>query len=195
MDRRRRLGVGGVDEAVKGREPGVIDDPRALPTSVVAAAPHGPGAHRLRRARDGIVLAPELLLELLVQDRVRQLGAASVAEDAADERCDRDHILDRERLRRDPERRVLGRHHRQRTERILGGRDVRVDPGDVVGRVREDLLTVREVGLLVGDLRGEILLRVRLARPHALVHGDVLTAIRISLCHCINAYPCGLTEV
>ena len=76
--------------------------------------------------------------------------AAAAAEDAPDERGDRDHVLDLKGLRAVPlpEREVLGRDHRQRM--LLGERDVRVDPSDEVRRVAADLRAI-------GQMRGHVL--------------------------------------
>ena len=123
-------------------------------------------------------LGPELRLQVLVQDRVRELLAAAVAEDPADQRRDLDDVLDGERLRAErlPDRRVLGGHHRQGVQRALGGRDVGVDPGDVVVRVREICGPSGRLAAAQLTWSGEVLLRVGLALPDALVHRHVRAA-------------------
>jgi hypothetical protein len=135
-------------------------------------------ADQLRRAGHVRALGPELLLEVLVQDRVRQLLTAPVAEDPADQRRDLDDVLHRERLWTEwlADRGVLGRHHGQGTQRGLRLGDVRVDPRHVVVRILEDLLPVGQVGRPPVDLVGEVLRRVGLVLPDALVHAGVGSA-------------------
>ncbi len=130
---------------------------------------------RHRRAVDHVVLAPELLSHVLVQLGVVELVAAAVAEDPADQAGDRDQVLERERLRtvQVSEGRVLGRHHRQVVEGLLGLRDVGVDAVYVVGGVGQDLGAVGPVRDPEVDLVDQVLLGVGLVGPHLLVHAHV----------------------
>ena len=103
--------------------------------------------------------------------------AAAVAEDAANERGDRDEVgwRKRRRPRGLPDRRVFGREHRQPVERALGLGDVSVDAGDVVGGVGDDLGALGKAGDVV-DLVLFVLVGIRLTRPHALIHAQVRAA-------------------
>ncbi len=167
VNRRGGFGIVGCVDAVEGGVAGGV-----------AAPWRTARARQLRRTWHVRALGTELARQILVQDRVVQLVAAAVAEDATDERRDRHDVFEREWLRslRHQQRAVLG-WHQQRV--LLGRGDIRVDAGDVVGRVAVDLSGVDRVRQPVVDLVDEILLRVGLAGPDALVHADVCAARKL----------------
>ena len=176
-----RLGVVGVIEAEEGGKAGVVGR-RGLLLPLGLALPRRVLLGLLdrddrRRAGHRQMLAAEPLGHVLVELSVVELVAPAVAEYPAHQRGDRDEVLQRERRR--PlglaDGGVLGRHHRQVVQGLLGLVDVGVDPVDVARGVGEELLAARAVVHVV-DLVDEVLLGVGLVGPHLLVHRDVGSA-------------------
>jgi hypothetical protein len=138
LDRRGRLGIVGLAEA--------------LP----------------RRAAGG---AAELLFEGLQRQRGAHLGAAALAEDAADQRGLRDHVGRLPFGRQLPQRRVLDRHLVGVDQRFF---DVGVDAGDEFLDVGDDLFAFRPVhGPRLGELLFEVRFGVRRDHPLRAVHRAV----------------------
>ena len=159
-----RAGVGQREPALGERVAGLVVEPLAADRrdrlGVALLAEVLPGQAALLRA--------EALRERLEDLRGVQLAPAALAEDAADERRRRDDVVERPRVGRLAERRVLGG---QLARVELGRVDVGVDALHVGRGVVDDLLAAGAVLLgRVVDLALQVGLGVGRQRPLRAVH-------------------------
>src|SRR5205807_5775944 len=96
---------------------------------------------------------PVALKQRLIQERARDLVAATGGEDRLDERGGRDDVRLLERKQRDLQQRVLGRQLRS-VDAYDGIVDVLVDAGDPCVAVVRDLLSLSRLRTADGDRRG-----------------------------------------